>query len=235
MIENLTQRGPGDVVLFHACCHNPCGVDLQPEHWQAVVEVTRDRGFLPLIDFAYQGFGEGVDEDALGVRMMASAVPEMIVTSSCSKNFGLYRERVGAISVLAENAEKVAAIESNIHNITRGLYSMPPAHGPSIVDIILKSPELTAQWLEELAEMRQRIAGLRKLLVQKIVAKGISRDFSFIERQCGMFSFLGISVEQVHRLRDEYSIYMVDSARINIAGFSRSNIDKFVDALAEVL
>ena len=170
-----------------------------------------------------------------GVRLLAKAVPEMIVASSCSKNFGLYRERVGAVSILAETADKAAAVESNIHTVTRGLYSMPPAHGPAIVDIILKSPELTALWLEELAEMRQRIAGLRQLLVETIVARGISRDFSFIERQRGMFSFLGITTEQVHRLRDEHSIYMVDSARINIAGFSRANIGTFVDALAEVL
>jgi aspartate aminotransferase len=235
MMQALAQRGPGDVVVFHACCHNPCGVDLEPEHWQAVVELTRDRGFLPLIDIAYQGFGDSIEEDALGVRLLANAEPEMIVASSCSKNFGLYRERVGAVSILAETADKAAAVESNIHTVTRGLYSMPPAHGPAIVDIILKSPELTALWLEELAEMRQRIAGLRQLLVETIVARGISRDFSFIERQRGMFSFLGITIEQVHRLRDEHSIYMVDSARINIAGFSHANIGTFVDALAEVL
>ncbi len=235
MLAALRQRGPGDVVVLHACCHNPCGVDLSPDQWGAVVELTADRGFLPLIDIAYQGFGVGLDEDALGVRLMAEAVPELIVASSCSKNFGLYRERCGALSILGRNATATAAAESVIHNVTRGLYSMPPAHGPAIVDIILASDELRSQWLVELAEMRERINGLRQLAVERIRSAGITRDFSFIERQSGMFSFLGISTEQVDRLRDEFSIYMTRATRINIAGFRDDNLDYFAESLAAVL
>jgi aspartate aminotransferase len=235
MIDAIKAYGPNDVVVFHACCHNPCGVDLESEHWPALVELAQKQGFLPLIDIAYQGFGDGVEEDALGVRLMAADLPELIVASSCSKNFGLYRERTGAISVVGHNAENAAAIETVIHNVTRGLYSMPPAHGTAVVDIILRDDDLTQEWLQELAEMRNRIASLRQLIVGEIRERGIDKDFSFIERQRGMFSFLGISVEQVQRLKNEYSIYMVDSARINVAGFSRANVDYFVNALAEVL
>jgi aspartate aminotransferase len=235
MLAALSQYGPGDVVVLHACCHNPCGVDLSTEDWKKTVEIARERRFIPLIDIAYQGFGTSIEEDAQGIRMMAEAVPEMIVASSCSKNFGLYRERTGAVSIMTPTADQATATESVIHNVTRGLYSMPPAHGTAIVDIILHDQDLTAMWLDELAEMRERIAGLRRLVVEKIKAKGIQHDFGFIERQRGMFSFLGIDVEQVHRLRDEYSVYMVDSARINIAGFSRDNVDYFVEGLASVL
>lgn len=235
MLAALSRRGPGDVVVLHACCHNPCGVDLSADQWRTVVELTAERGFLPLIDIAYQGFGEGLDEDALGVRLMAEAVPELIVASSCSKNFGLYRERCGAISIVGVDAAAAAAAESVIHNVTRGLYSMPPAHGPALVDIILASDELRSLWLKELAEMRERINGLRRLVVERIRAAGIPRDFSFIERQRGMFSFLGIDVDQVERLRDEYAIYMTRATRINIAGFCDDNVDYFAASLAAVL
>ena len=235
MLETLRTYGPEDVVVLHACCHNPCGVDLEQEHWKAVGDIALERGFTPLVDIAYQGFGDGLDEDAYGVRHLADRVPEMIVASSCSKNFGLYRERAGAISVVGQSAENAAASESVIHNVTRGLYSMPPAHGPAIVDIIVHDEQLRAQWLVELAAMRERIAGLRRLVVEKIVDAGIERDFSFIERQRGMFSFLGITVDQVNLLKHDYSIYMVDSARINIAGFASDNVDYFADSLANVL
>jgi len=235
MIEALGQRGPGDGVLFHACCHNPCGVSPEPDQWQVIAEVAGERGFTPVVDIAYMGFERGVEEDCLSIRLFAEKCPEVIIASSCSKNFAMYRERVGALTVVARDAEKAAAVESVIHNVTRKNYSMPPAHGPAVIDIILHSDELTAHWLEELAVMRNRINGLRKTLADKIAASGIQRDFSFIERQNGMFSFLGLTVEQVMRLREEFAIYTVNSARVNIASFNESNMDYFIGALAAVL
>jgi len=235
MIAALQQRGPGDVVLFHACCHNPCGVSPNPEQWQVIANIAGERGFTPMVDIAYMGFERGVEEDSLCIRLFAEQCPEVIFASSCSKNFAMYRERVGAITVIAANAEKAAAVESVIHNVTRKNYSMPPAHGPAVIDIILHSDELTAQWQVELAGMRNRINGLRKTLAERIAAAGIQRDFSFIQRQSGMFSFMGLTVEQVHRLRDEFAIYTVNSSRINVASFNDSNMDYFIEALAVVL
>jgi aspartate aminotransferase len=235
MLESLRQRGPGDTVLFHACCHNPCGVSPGAEQWGAITDLAAERGFLPLIDLAYQGFERGIEEDNLCVRLFTQKCPEVIVASSCSKNFAVYRDRVGAISIVAGSAQKAADIETVIHALTRKNYSMPPAHGPAVIDILLQSNELTALWRTEVANMRGRINGLRATLVDKIKASGITTDFSFLQRQSGMFSFLGLSVEQVKQLREEFSIYTVDSARVNIASFNSSNIDYFVDALAAVL
>lgn len=235
MVEALQQRGAGDVVLFHACCHNPCGVSPDPDQWQVLADLAHERGFTPLVDIAYMGFERGLEQDCLSVRLFAEQCPELIVASSCSKNFAMYRERVGAISILARDAEKAAAVESVIHNITRPNYSMPPAHGPAVVDIILKSDELTQQWHAELADMRNRINDLRTTLSGKIAASNIQRDFSFLADQSGMFSFLGISAKQVQRLRDEYAIYLINSSRINVASFNQGNMDYFVEALATVL
>jgi len=235
MVEALEQRGPGDGVLFHACCHNPCGVSPDPDQWRVIADIAGERGFTPVIDIAYMGFERGVEEDCLSIRLFTEKCPEVIIASSCSKNFAMYRERVGALTIVARDAEKAAAVESVIHNVTRKNYSMPPSHGPAVVDIILHSEELAAMWLEELAGMRNRINGLRKTLADRIAAAGIQRDFSFIERQTGMFSFLGLTVEQVMRLRKEFAIYTVNSARVNIASFNDSNMDYFIGALATVL
>ncbi len=235
MIDALKQRGPGDAVLFHACCHNPCGVSPDPDQWQIIADITAERGFTPVVDIAYMGFERGVQEDCLSIRLFAERCPEVIIASSCSKNFAMYRDRAGAITVIAGNAEKAAAVESVIHNVTRKNYSMPPAHGPAVVDIILHSDELTAQWLTELAAMRNRINDVRKTLADKIAASSIQRDFSFIQRQTGMFSFMGLTVEQVKRLRDEFAIYTVNSARVNVASFNESNMEYFIGALATVL
>ena len=235
MMLALQDKGPGDVVLFHACCHNPCGVSPDAAQWEAITDLAAERGFLPYVDLAYQGFERGVEEDALAVRLFAEKCPELLVASSCSKNFGVYRERVGAISVVCADSRKAADVETVVHSLTRKNYSMPPAHGTGIVDIILHSDELTALWLDEVAAMRERINGLRRTLTEKIAEAGIEQDFSFLERQSGMFSFLGLSVEQVRRLREEFSIYTVNSARINIASFNDNNIDYFVSALKEVL
>ena len=235
MMEALAQRGPDDVVLFHACCHNPCGVSPDPEQWQAITDLAAERRFLPMVDLAYQGFERSIEDDCLAVQLFAEKCPELIVASSCSKNFAVYRERVGAVSVVCGSAQKAADVETVIHSVTRKNYSMPPTHGTGIVDIILHSGELTALWRDEVAAMRDRINGLRKTLSNRIAAAGIERDFSFLQRQSGMFSFLGLSVEQVRRLREEYSIYTVDSARVNIASFNDSNLAYFIEALKEVL
>jgi aspartate aminotransferase len=235
MMSALHDRGPGDVVLFHACCHNPCGVSPEPGQWEAIADLAAERGFLPMVDLAYQGFERGVEEDVLAVRLFAEKCPELIVASSCSKNFAVYRERVGAISVVCADDQKAADVETVIHSVTRRNYSMPPTHGTGIVDIVLHSAELKALWLDEVTAMRERINGLRQELSERIAAAGIERDFSFLQRQSGMFSFLGLSVEQVRRLREEYSIYTVDSARVNIASFNDSNIDYFIESLKAVL
>ena len=235
MMEALKKREAGDVILFHACCHNPCGVSPDPTQWESITDLAAERGFTPMIDMAYMGFERGVEEDSLAVRLFSEKCPEVIVASSCSKNFAVYRERVGAISIVCENERKAADVETVIHSLTRKNYSMPPTHGPGIIDIILHSDELTELWLSEVNAMRNRINGLRKTLAEKITASGISKDFSFLERQTGMFSFLGLSVEQVGRLKNEFSIYTVNSARVNVASFNQGNMDYFIEALATVL
>ena len=235
MLAALSQVSPDDVVLFHACCHNPSGMDLTTEQWDKVVALTKEQGFTPLIDMAYQGFGDGVDIDAYGVRKMAAAVENMILCSSCSKNFGLYRERIGSCSVIARDAHTANVAQSVLLYVVRCLYSMPPAHGAAIVETILGSAELTQEWLDELKVMRDRINGNRAILVDKLKANGVDRDFSFIARQKGMFSFLGVNPEQVARLQKEFSIYMVGSSRISIAGISEDNVDYLAQSIAKVL
>lgn len=235
MMAVLQQREPGEIVLFHGCCHNPCGVSPDPSQWEAISDLAAERGFTPMIDLAYQGFERGIEKDALAVRLFSRKCPEVIVASSCSKNFAVYRERTGAISVVCKDASKSADVITVINSLTRQNYSMPPTHGPAVVDIILHSEELSALWREEVTGMRDRINGLRRLLVEKIAAAGVERDFSFLQRQSGMFSFMGLSVEQVQRLRSEFSIYTVNSARVNIASFNDGNIDYFVEALKTVL
>lgn len=235
MLEALQQVPADDAVLIHACCHNPSGMDLNQSQWQQVAELARERGFLPVVDMAYQGFGEGLEQDASGLRLLADTVDEMIICSSCSKNFGLYRERIGACSVIGKSAAAADIINSVLLPTVRVTYSMPPAHGAAIVETILNSGDLTAQWHAELKEMRDRIAGMRQLLVDKLVANGAARDFSFITAQNGMFSFLGIDKDQVQRLQDEFSIYMVGSSRISIAAIAPGNVDYLAESIARVL
>ena len=235
MMEALKKVPADDAVLIHACCHNPSGMDLSQEQWQQVAALARDVGFFPVIDMAYQGFGEGLEEDAWGLRLMADTVEEMILCSSCSKNFGLYRERIGACSVIGKSAAAADIIHSVLLPTVRVNYSMPPAHGAAIVETVLGSEELTAQWQGELAQMRDRINGMRQLLVDKLVEHGVTRDFSFITAQNGMFSFLGISPEQVQRLQEEFAIYIVGSSRISIAAIAPDNVDYLAQSIAEVL
>lgn len=235
MVEALKLIPENDAVLLHACCHNPSGMDLSTEQWQQVAKLAQQRGFLPVIDIAYQGFGEDLDADAYGLRLMADTVEQMIICSSCSKNFGLYRDRIGACSIIAKNSTSADIINSVLLAVVRVNYSMPPAHGAAIVETILGSAELTSQWHGEVKEMRDRINGMRQLLVERLVANGVTHDFSFITRQNGMFSFLGIDKDQVNRLQEEFSIYIVNSSRICPAGISLDNVDYLSKSIAEVL
>lgn len=235
MMDTISKAGAGDLVLLHGCCHNPCGADLDQSQWQAVTALAQKNGFTPFIDLAYQGLGDGVDEDCYGVRLMAETLPELVVVSSCSKNFGLYRERTGALTVISSNADSARAAASQIASTARSIYSMPPDHGAAVVSEILGDPALKADWEIELAEVRNRINGLRTELVNALKAQGIDQDFSFIQREKGMFSFLGLSVEQVRTLINEYSIYLVDSSRINIAGINHNNLDYLASSIKKVL
>jgi aspartate aminotransferase len=235
MLAALKQVSADDAVLLHACCHNPSGMDLNNEQWQQVAEVAKSIGFTPVIDMAYQGFGQGLDEDAYGLRLMAASVNEMVVCSSCSKNFGLYRERIGACTIIGESSIQADIAYSVVLSVVRVIYSMPPAHGAALVETILTSDELRNEWYVELAEMRNRINGNRQLIVDKLIENGVTRDFSFITKQAGMFSFLGITPAQVQQLQDEYSIYMVGSSRMSIAGIAKSNIDYLAQSIAKVL
>lgn len=235
MLNALKNIPKEEAVLLHACCHNPSGMDLNQEQWQQVAEVTKHVGFMPVVDMAYQGFGTDLDSDAFGLRLLADTVEQMIICSSCSKNFGLYRERIGACSIIGRSAEAADIINSVLLSVVRVAYSMPPAHGAAIVETILSSQELTTQWHGELKEMRDRINNMRQLLVDKLKENGVERDFSFITAQNGMFSFLGIDAAQVQRLQDEYSIYIVGSSRISLAGISTDNVDYLTQSIAKVL
>ncbi|MGB4247841.1 MAG: amino acid aminotransferase [Pseudohongiellaceae bacterium] len=235
MMAALQQAKVGDLVLLHGCCHNPCGADLNKEQWKAIRDLALKNGFTPFIDLAYQGLGDGVDEDCFGVRLLGEAVPELIVVSSCSKNFGVYRERVGALTVICETPASMKASSSLIAATARGIYSMPPDHGATIVEMILNDAALRSDWESELTDMRERINGLRSLLVNRLKAAGVDRDFSFIQGEKGMFSFLGITVPQVQQLVKDYSIYLVDSSRINVAGINDANIEYLVQSLKKVL
>ncbi|MGL1957461.1 MAG: aspartate/tyrosine/aromatic aminotransferase [Colwellia sp.] len=235
MLEALKQVPKGDAVLLHACCHNPSGMDLNKEQWQQVAELAKKIGFIPVVDMAYQGFGEDLDTDAYGLRLIADTVDQMIICSSCSKNFGLYRERIGACSIIGASTISTDIISSVLLSVVRVNYSMPPAHGAAIVETILSSNELTSQWHGEVAEMRDRINGMRQLLVNKLVENGVTQDFNFITSQNGMFSFLGIDKAQVQRLQDEFSIYIVGSSRISLAGISPDNVNYLTQSIAKVL
>ena len=235
MLTTLATVPAGDVVLLHACCHNPSGMDLSKEQWQQVTQLAKQNGFTPLIDMAYQGFGLGLDEDAFGPRLMAQELDELLLCSSCSKNFGLYRERIGGFTLIAKDSVTADVAYSVVLSVVRSIYSMPPAHGAALVSTILSDNELTAQWHEELAIMRDRISNNRHMLVDALKAEGVDRDFSFITKQSGMFSFLGITSEQVNTLIKDYSIYMVDSSRISIAGISRDNVKYLAQSIAKVI
>ncbi|WP_332820577.1 amino acid aminotransferase [Pseudomonas sp.] len=234
MIATLSHLPQGDVVLLHACCHNPSGFDLAEDDWRRVLEVIKARELLPLIDFAYQGFGTGLEQDAWAVRLFASELPELLITSSCSKNFGLYRERTGALIVCSSEAEKLLDVRSQLAAIARNLWSTPPAHGAAVVATILDDGELMTLWRDELEAMRRRVAGLRLGLVEALRPYGLAERFAHIAEQRGMFSYTGLSPRQVQRLRDEYSVYMVGSGRANVAGLDGERLDQLARAIAQV-
>jgi aspartate aminotransferase len=225
----------GDVVLIHGCCHNPCGADLSIEQWHQLTDLVNEKGATPFVDLAYQGFGAGLEEDVAGLRYMAANVKEMLVAASCSKNFGLYRERVGATMVVSESEQASSNAVDNLGVVARGIWSMPPDHGAAIVETILASPELTGVWHQELVEMCDRINGLRTLVAQSLKDAGVAQSFDFMTNENGMFSFLGITPEQVAQLKADYSIYMVSSSRINVAGLNANNLPYFVDAMKKVV
>jgi aspartate aminotransferase len=235
MLDTLKGVPAGDIVLLHGCCHNPTGMDLDADQWRQVAEVVATRGLVPFLDLAYQGFADGIEEDALPVRLLAERVPELIVCSSCSKNFGLYRERVGSLSVVSADAATAGKVRSQVFNIVRTLYSMPPDHGAAVVGCILSDAALRKEWLAELTTMRERLAGVRKLLVAALKDAAPAHDFSHIARARGMFSFLGISREQVETLKREHAVYMVDSSRINVAGITKENVGYLAGSIAAVL
>ncbi|MBT4214074.1 MAG: aspartate/tyrosine/aromatic aminotransferase [Porticoccaceae bacterium] len=235
MMEALRQVPVGDLVLLHGCCHNPTGADLTNEQWDSIADLALERGFIPFIDTAYQGLGNGLDEDAYGMRMMAERLPEVIIASSCSKNFGLYRERTGSITFIAETSEQADIVVSQAMSTARSIYSMPPAHGALLVSMVLGDPQLRSQWEAELEEVRLRIKSMRNLLCDSLENNAAGMDFSHIKRQNGMFSFLGITTPQLERLRTEFGIYIVSSTRINLAGVNSNNIEYLTQSLLTVL
>ncbi|MFP2767903.1 amino acid aminotransferase [Oceanisphaera sp. KMM 10153] len=235
MLADLAHAKAGDVVLLHGCCHNPTGIDPTEAQWQQLAKLSAEKGWLPLFDFAYQGFAKGIEEDAYGLRVFAEHNVELLIASSFSKNFGMYNERVGAFTLVAKDAETANTSFSQVKGIIRANYSNPPSHGANVVAIIANDPELYQDWLAELAEMRDRIQEMRTLFVEKLSSRGVNKDFSFIARQNGMFSFSGLNKEQVARLKDEFGIYIVGSGRISVAGITKSNIDALCDALAAIV
>ncbi|MNJ45157.1 Aspartate aminotransferase [compost metagenome] len=234
MLAALESAPKGDVVLLHACCHNPTGFDLSQDDWRAVLEVVRRRDLLPLIDFAYQGFGDGLEEDAWAVRLFAAELPELLITSSCSKNFGLYRDRTGALLVCSHDAEKLVDVRSQLAWLARNLWSTPPDHGAAVVAQILGDADLKRLWVEEVEAMRQRIAQLRVGLVEALAPHGLSERFAHIAEQRGMFSYTGLSPEQVKQLRERHSVYMVGTGRANVAGADATRLGALAAAIADV-
>ncbi|MDD6318910.1 MAG: aspartate/tyrosine/aromatic aminotransferase [Succinatimonas hippei] len=233
MLETLSQAKEGDAVLLHGCCHNPTGIDPTAEQWEKIASFLAERKLLPFIDFAYQGMGHGIEEDAQGLRIIAQRCPEMLIASSFSKNFGLYNERVGVLTVVCADSATADKVLSQLKISVRTAISNPPAHGEKVVTTILSNPELRKEWEDELASMRGRILEMRKLLVEKLAAAGAG-DYGFIGTQNGMFSFSGLDKDQVERLKKEFGVYIVGSGRICVAGINHGNIDALVKAIAAV-
>ena len=234
MVEDLKNAQAGDVVLLHGCCHNPCGADLSLDQWQVIAEMAEHQGFTPFVDLAYQGMGDGLDADAAGLRLLVARLPEVLVAASCSKNLGLYRERTGAAMFVCQDSTAADAVLSQSLAAARRVYSMPPAHGALLAGRVLSDDSLGRIWREELETVCGRIQGLRSKLRGALEAQS-GADFAFIEKEKGMFSFLGLSKEQAVRLREEFSVYMLDSSRINVAGVNDRNIDYLAQSVARVL
>ncbi len=235
MLATVKTIPAGDVLLIHGCCHNPTGADLSKAEWQQIAAVVAERQILPLVDFAYQGFGDGLNEDALGMKTVCDQVNEVLIASSFSKNFGLYNERIGALTLVGTTAEAAETALGHIKLAIRANYSNPPAHGAAIVTTVLGDPQLRAQWESEVTEMRDRINTMRHLFVETLNEKGVEQDFSFIAQQRGMFSYSGLKPEHVKALREKHGVYIVGSGRINVAGMTEGNMDYLCEAIADVL
>ncbi len=234
MMADLSQAGPEDVVLLHGCCHNPTGADIDFSAWQAITELSQKNGFIPFVDIAYQGFGDGLEEDAKGLRFMADNVEEMLITTSCSKNFGLYRERTGAAIVVGKSQSDVNNAKGKLLTLARATYTMPPDHGAALVKTILNNAALTTVWKQELSEMQQRLVNLRSTLCNELRNNHNTSQFDFIENHKGMFTVLGFSQDQMTQLREEYGIYGVGDGRINIAGLTEKDIPYVAEAIIKV-
>lgn len=234
MLTTLSRLPAGDVVVLHACCHNPTGIDLSDAQWDAVVAVCRERALMPFLDIAYQGFGDGIDADAAAVRKFADTGMDFLVSSSFSKSFSLYGERVGALSVVCADRDEASRVLSQLKRVVRTNYSNPPTYGAMLVATVLTTPQLRAKWESELVGMRDRIRAMRTQLAQKLAERGVARDFSFITRQRGMFSYTGLTTAQVDRLREEFGVYAISTGRICMAALNSGNIDRVADAIAAV-
>jgi aromatic-amino-acid transaminase len=235
MLEDLKNLPARSVVVLHACCHNPTGVDLSLDDWKAVLEVLREREHVPFLDIAYQGFGDGIEQDAFAVRLFAASGIPFFVSSSFSKSFSLYGERVGALSIVTGSQEEAGRVLSQAKRVIRTNYSNPPTHGATVVASVLNSPELRALWEEELAGMRERIRGMRMAMVEQLAALNCKRDFGFVAQQRGMFSYSGLTAEQVERLKTEFGIYAVSTGRICVAALNQRNLPAVTQAIAQVL
>ena len=235
MLAAIKAMPAGDVLLLHGCCHNPTGADLTVAQWQQIAAVVAERKLLPLVDFAYQGFGDGLEEDAAGMRVMCQPGQEVLIASSFSKNFGLYNERVGALTLVANSPAAAELALGHIKLAIRANYSTPPSHGAAIVTTILRDPALRTQWEGEVTEMRDRINQMRHLFVETLNEKGVTQDFSFIANQRGMFSFSGLTPDHVKALREQFGVYIVGSGRISVAGMTEGNMDYLCEAIAAVL
>ena len=235
MLAAFERLPPRAVVLLHASCHNPTGADLSQSEWRELLSLVKRRQLLPFIDMAYQGLGEGLDADAFGLRLFCAELPEVMFAVSCSKNFGLYRERAGALGILCGSPAEADAAMSQLVRLARGLWSMPPDHGAAIVHGVLSDAKLKAQWIAEVDAMRERVQGLRREVVRQLAAHCPGRDFGFVARHHGMFSLFGITTGQVRELRARHHIYMVDDSRMNVAGLSRENLEYFARSVAAVL
>ena len=235
MMDALEDANAGDLLLLHGCCHNPTGMDLSVEQWLLVADLAVRKELVPFIDLAYQGFATDLDTDAYGARLLFGSVPEVIVSHSCSKNFGLYRDRAGAVSLVSADADTAKIIGTQALSVVRTMYSIPPDHGAAVVSKILNDAELRAEWLTELTGMRERMKDMRSLLVARLKDVAPAHDFSHIERTTGMFCYLGVSPEQVARLIAERGIYLVDSSRINVCGITEDNVQYLAESIASVL
>jgi len=235
MLADLRSMPAQSIVVLHACCHNPTGADLTADQWGKVVTAIKERNLVAFIDMAYQGFADGIAEDAVALNLFAASGLQFLVSSSFSKSFSLYGERVGALTIVTDNKDETARVMSQVKRVVRTNYSNPPTHGGAIVAAVLASPELRAQWEEELAGMRLRIRSMRTSLVEKLAARGVKQDFAFVTKQRGMFSYTGLTADQVEKLKNDFGIYAVSTGRICLAALNTKNIDYVADAIAAVL